>query len=587
MTGLAAVALAMTGSGSPAEARTRACDDSLKASFRPDRNTRVTAVMAFRKGDDLAPSFAEGKALEDLCMVRLLVGPGNPGPADAPSTSPGIGIEVWLPSAEKWNGRFHALGGGGMSGRLGDGTLIAEIAGKEGAVSAFTDVGHRSFIGTRFDMIRSAVDSSYLLNPDGKLSAFHWAASGNRGIHELAVKTKALIRHYYGRPVRYSYFQAGSNGGRQGHVAAQNHPKDFDGIYSGAPAINFNELLTSALYPQVLMKQELGRPLRPEQLYLASSAAISACDSTVSGEHDGYLSDPAACRYDPARDLRIVCKSDGGTNETPACVTRREAAIINRIWYGMTADGSAPDPATSIGKGDRLDPGQIWYGVPRGVALAGGGTVANSVNGDFDPLVHSSRWMPVLFENAALGTPDFTNATGNGKDGWKQMGYADLVKALAAGRRIESANGAYFGDKDDLRAFAARGGKLLVDHGLSDQIIAPEGTHHYFRRLVDRFGSVEKVHDFYRYFPVPGLDHGRLHPLVAGLIGVSPAPEPPELGRDRMYEILVDWVEKGIAPERIDVSNKSGTIQRPLCLYPAKVVHTGGNKARADSYTCR
>lgn len=45
-----------------------------------------------------------------------MVGPGNPGPADAPSTSPGIGIEVWLPMPEKWNNRLHVIGGGGWVG---------------------------------------------------------------------------------------------------------------------------------------------------------------------------------------------------------------------------------------------------------------------------------------------------------------------------------------------------------------------------------------------------------------------------------------------------------------------------------------
>ena len=49
-------------------------------------------------------------------MVKLNVGPGNPGPADAPSTSPGIGIEIWLPAAANWNNRIHVLGGGGWAG---------------------------------------------------------------------------------------------------------------------------------------------------------------------------------------------------------------------------------------------------------------------------------------------------------------------------------------------------------------------------------------------------------------------------------------------------------------------------------------
>jgi hypothetical protein len=67
--------------------------------------------------------------VENLCLVKLNVGPGNSGPADAPSTSAGIGIEIWLPTKENWNNRFHALGGAGwQSGPAGSATSIANTA---------------------------------------------------------------------------------------------------------------------------------------------------------------------------------------------------------------------------------------------------------------------------------------------------------------------------------------------------------------------------------------------------------------------------------------------------------------------------
>jgi hypothetical protein len=99
-----------------AQAAGLACDDTLKEAFKPDADTTVLAVKAFKKDDPLLlsgePGPQTGKALNDLCLVKLLVGPGNPGPADAPSTSAGIGIEVWLPAPANWNKRLHALGGG-------------------------------------------------------------------------------------------------------------------------------------------------------------------------------------------------------------------------------------------------------------------------------------------------------------------------------------------------------------------------------------------------------------------------------------------------------------------------------------------
>ena len=59
------------------------CDDSLKASFNPDRNTSVLLVREFRKGEPLLLQGSSNDrtvvAQSDLCVVKLNVGPGNPG----------------------------------------------------------------------------------------------------------------------------------------------------------------------------------------------------------------------------------------------------------------------------------------------------------------------------------------------------------------------------------------------------------------------------------------------------------------------------------------------------------------------------
>src|SRR2546425_10090296 len=116
------------------------CDDTLKNDFRPDSLTTVLLVKAFNKGDALAltpppapPAPQPPVAANDVCVVKLLVRPGNPGPAGAPSTSPGIGIEVWLPTRENWNRRIHVAGGGGWAG--GNQTSLTLLAGAGGAGS--------------------------------------------------------------------------------------------------------------------------------------------------------------------------------------------------------------------------------------------------------------------------------------------------------------------------------------------------------------------------------------------------------------------------------------------------------------------
>ncbi len=107
------------------------CDNSMITAFKPDANTRVTLVKAFKEGDPLALSATPASppppiAANDMCLVKLTIGPGNPGPAGALSTSSGIHIEMWLPSPANWNKRIHniTLGGFGGNAIIGNTSLI-------------------------------------------------------------------------------------------------------------------------------------------------------------------------------------------------------------------------------------------------------------------------------------------------------------------------------------------------------------------------------------------------------------------------------------------------------------------------------
>ena len=74
-------------SNANAQAVQMTCDDGIKTAFKPDANTQVLLVKQFKKGDAIALSNtpaapAPPTASADLCLVKLLVGPGNPGPAN-------------------------------------------------------------------------------------------------------------------------------------------------------------------------------------------------------------------------------------------------------------------------------------------------------------------------------------------------------------------------------------------------------------------------------------------------------------------------------------------------------------------------
>ena len=117
----AALLLAACSQITSAAAQQLACDDGIKTAFRPDENTIVLAVRPIKKGEELAAGDVPKPpitAAADLCLVKLLVGPGATAEKDktAKSWSEGIGIEVWLPTPANWNERIRNYGGGGWVG---------------------------------------------------------------------------------------------------------------------------------------------------------------------------------------------------------------------------------------------------------------------------------------------------------------------------------------------------------------------------------------------------------------------------------------------------------------------------------------
>ena len=490
-----------------------ACDDTMKDEFKPDSQTTVLLVKAFNKGDALAlsgtPSTpAPPLAANDVCVVKLLVGPGNSGPAGLPSTSAGIGIEVWLPAPANWNHRIHVIGGGGFAGGVQTNTTLLAGAGGaggptsspmiastiEGAVSASTDTGHSS-----------TGSGSFLMNPDGTINTVLWNDFSQRGIHEMAVKTKALTTAYYGRSAKYAYWDGFSTGGRQAHKLAQQHPQDFDGILAGAPAFNWTRFITNELYPQLVYQRDLGGvPLTAGQLTLLGNAAINACD-LVGGQHLGYIEDPSECRYDPTHDANVLCVASGGLNTSTNCVSATQAQAMNKLWYGQTRDGSVPSPAVDNSWAQTLDSNHLWYGLTRGSSFAG---LGGSIAGVPAPFTIATDMVALEDQNPTLATPSFQNPTGNGSNGWLGLSYAQLGIAYDNGLLLQRPFAHINTDDPDLRRFRAAGGKMLMYHGLADVLIMPQGSIHYYNSVVREMGSVRAVQRFYRFFLIPGMTHG-------------------------------------------------------------------------------
>jgi feruloyl esterase len=441
----------------------------------------------------------------------------------AVTTHPPLGdkVRIWVAiPTSNWNGRFMGTGGGGFSGGSAAGVNQPVAL---GFAAGATDTGHEGGSG------------SFALDANGRLD---WQAIRNNahlGIHEMAVTGKALTQAMYGVPPRYSYFNGCSTGGRQGQMEAQRYPQDFNGIVSGAPAINWNRFHVQHLWGPVVMNAA-NNPVAPCKLAAATAAAITACDG-IDGVKDGVIEDPKRCTYDPKP---LIGTSAGECGS----FTDADVTVIRKLWEGPR----------------REDGGFLWYGLPRGADLNALWTSRGTPLGPA-PFGISMDW----FRYFLTQDPKFDGNTvtpAHYERFWDQS--------------VEQYGSVIGTDNPDLSAFRERGGKAIVWHGWADQLISAEGTVDYYNRVQQAMGGPKRTSEFVRLFMAPGVAH------CGG--GAGPAPT-------GLLEALVAWVEDGRAPDMILATRRdqSGAVtrSRPLCPYPQVAKYKGsGSTDDAANFSC-
>jgi hypothetical protein len=450
-------------------------------------------------------------------------------------TTPGvgdqIGIDVWMP-VSGWNGRFQGVGGGGYS--TGN---PASLAGPvdAGYSAAVTDGGHTG---------ASSFTGSFALDSKGRLNWPLIEDFSYRALHDLAVVGKAVTAAYFGMQAKFSYWNGCSTGGRQGLAEAQRYPSDYSGILSAAPAINWQKFIPAELWPELVMLHS-GDFLPQCKFNAFQAAAVKACDALGDRVADGVIEDPLACKFDP--------NSLVGTSTPCGTITAQDAAVVAKIVAG---------PRTTSGD-------FLWYGLTWGASFSGlANTITNGGTTGGAPfpiaLAHMGTWVQ---QNPPVpgGSWDWTTTTFDQYDQLFQQSvemYSDVIGT----------------DNPDLRAFKKAGGKLIIWHGLADQLIFPQGSINYYNRVQQLMGGRGDTTEFARLFLAPGVAH------CAG--GPGPQPETP-------LNQLVDWVEHGHAPTSLngvirDPSTGAITETRPICLYPDLAVYKGhGPTTQASSFVCR
>ena len=319
-----------------------------------------------------------------------------------PTSDSDISAEVWLPIAD-WNGKFLAVGSGGWGGSIAYRDMADAL--RRGYATGATDDGH---VGP---------SASFIVGHPEKFIDFAYRAE-----HEMTVEAKTLIKAFYRRDARYSYWYGCSGGGREGLLQAYRYPDEFDGIIAGDPAnVRRNAW---ALWLAVQAFKDPAAYIPPDKYPMIHRAVLDACDAN-DGLKDGLIENPEGCHID-FRELQ--CKAADG----PDCLTPRQVQTAQTIISpATTRTGKVLFP--------RLEPGTEL----RWARLAGGPRPADLFLDQFRYVVYQdSNW------------------------DWRTF---DLERDSAKADAIDK-------DIDDLdphlASFAKHGGKLLIYHGWADQQVA-------------------------------------------------------------------------------------------------------------------
>ena len=349
-------------------------------------------------------------------------------------------------------------------------------------------------------------------------------------MHLTSVVGKDVAAKYYAKPLQLAVFQGCSTGGRMALMEAHRFPDDYSAVIAGAPVFNLGVQTAGLAKSRLFTTPETA--LSDGQLKLIAAAVLDACDM-LDGVKDGLISDPRACKWDPSA---IQCKP--GQAASDACLTVEQAGALRRAYaetrgsdgkvvvYGLSRGGE-PGWSQFVATGQRP-------AAATGARPAGGNPLNAYIYGDAN------------FDEAK-----FNPVTDTAK-----------VRSSAFAKEYES-------DDPDIRAFLAKGGKLILWHGLSDPGPSPYATIDYYNAVKKTAGPNAPV----RLFAAPGVGH------CGGGTGAS------------QFDVLAAmdaWIATGTAPEVIAASNPQKTFTRPLCAWPALPFYKGeGDPNAAASFSCR
>ncbi|KAI1272237.1 feruloyl esterase B [Xylaria sp. FL0933] len=374
-----------------------------------------------------------------------------------------------------------------------------------------------------------------------------------RALHTSVEIGKKLTSLFYNERVGKSYYIGCSLGGRQGIGSAEKFPKDFDGIVAGSPAVDFNSLYSwrASFFPITGDGESSSFILPNTWKTTIHNEVLRQCD-TIDGVEDGIIEDPVLCHVDTQR---LLCGYNNSTSTD--CLSAAQVKTVQTIFDDyLWPNGTLLYP--------RVNPG--------GELLAADGLYSGNAYGP------SADW----FKYVILEQPSWDPATYTEDD------------ALLAIQKNPADIDTW---PSSLAAFQGHGGKLISYHGQQDQQITSLNSIRFWKRLASEVDyDLDKMDAFYRLFRIPGMNHCSTGP-GAWTVGQGGSAAAYGIPFDREHNVLaaiVDWVEKGIAPDEIigtkfinDTIDEGISYQHRHCRYPYRSTYSGeGDPLDMESWHC-
>ncbi|AOF86365.1 tannase and feruloyl esterase family protein [Hydrogenophaga sp. RAC07] len=503
----------------------------------------LTAVVVAASGSGAA-------LIPEHCLVTGRIAPVDP-------AAPDIRFNLVLPTV--WNNKVLMMGGGGFNGSIpnvrgnvSNGPADQPTPVGRGYATFASDSGHQSnSFGSQ--------DGSWGTNDE---AVRNFGGDALKKTRDAAV---SLVNARYARRPTQSYFAGGSTGGREALAAIQRWPQDWDGAIAWYPAWNDAAALLGGHRTNIALAQPGAYPNTAKRV-LIYDAAMEACDA-LDGVVDGLISDQKQCNaiFDPA-----TASLNGTPLRCPGGVEAGDACLSDAQITALKVMDSPTVFNFPLASGETHYPGYNVWGADLGITSNPSPLqpvvtfLALGTSQPATPMPRSAPYISVLVDQwikySITRDPAFDSLT---LDPQNPGPWAGRISQLS--EQLDTAT--------DISAFAARGGKLLLAHGLADVLVSSRATEVYYQRLQTQMGAAN-VDRFTRYYEVPGLGHAVSTVFNATWDSLT---------------ALEQWAERDTAPSgqtTVDTVGVPGR-SRPLCDYPQWPRYSGaGDVNAAASFVC-